>query len=119
VLDLVGAKAWELNASVIRSGGRWVLVGLLSGSRVSIDLSVLLGRRVVLIGTVLRTRSLAEKRDLVARFLGGAGPLLRDGTIRPIVDRVVPLARVADAHRALERLEHFGKIVLSIGDAKI
>ena len=116
ILDLVGANAWDLNASVIRPRGRWVLVGLLSGGRVSVDLSSLLVRRIELIGTVLRSRSIAEKRSVVASFVAGAGPFLRNGILRPIVDRVLPLRDVRNAHRTLELSEHVGKIVLEIAD---
>lgn len=115
VLDLVGAAAWDLNCAVLRERGRWILVGLLSGSRTEIDLGRLLARRLTVVGTVLRTRAIDEKRALVRSFTARLAADLAARRLVPIVDRVLPLERAADAHRAVERNEHFGKIVLEVG----
>ena len=60
----------------------------------------------------LRSRSAAEKAALVASFESRFGEALAAGRIRPIVDRVFPFDRAADAHRLMESSEHFGKIAL-------
>jgi NADPH:quinone reductase-like Zn-dependent oxidoreductase len=77
----------------------------------------LLARRLSVIGSTLRTRSLAEKAAIVAGFQARFGPELESGNLRPVVDRVLPLARAADAHRLLEASEHFGKVVLRVAPA--
>jgi NADPH:quinone reductase-like Zn-dependent oxidoreductase len=114
VLDMVGAAAWDLNLRVLRPRGRMVLVGLLGGSRIEADLSVLLSKRLTVTGTVLRSRSLEEKAALTLEFRRNAAPLLEEGRVRPVVDRVLPLERAPEAHAAVERNEHFGKIVLRV-----
>jgi NADPH:quinone reductase-like Zn-dependent oxidoreductase len=89
-----------------------MLVGLVAGATASFDLRRILARRITLIGTVLRARSIEEKaaathafaRDLLTRFESGA--------LRAVVDRVFPLAEIADAHRRMESNESFGKVVV-------
>ena len=66
------------------------------------------------IGSTLRARPAAEKAQIVQAFEERFGPDLAAGRIRPVVDRVLPLEQVAEAHRAMKASEHFGKIVLAI-----
>jgi NADPH:quinone reductase-like Zn-dependent oxidoreductase len=68
------------------------------------------------IGSTLRTRPLAEKAAIVEGFRARFGRELEAGTLRPVVDRVLPLAQAADAHRLLEASEHFGKVVLRVAE---
>ncbi len=112
VIDLLGASSWELNLDILAPRGRLVLVGTMGGSRVEADLSVLMRKRLTVVGTVLRSRPLEEKLALVHDFCPRVLPLLADGTVRPIVDRVFRLDEAAEAHRAMERNESFGKLVL-------
>ena len=114
VLDSIGAPYLEGNLASLAIGGRLVLIGLMGGAKVEINLAVLLAKRAAVIGSTLRTRPVAEKAAIVAGFQRRFGEDLAAGRIRPIVDRVLPLERAADAHRAIKASEHFGKIVLSV-----
>jgi putative PIG3 family NAD(P)H quinone oxidoreductase len=114
VLDSIGAPYLERNLAALAVGGRLVLIGLMGGARTEISLAPLLVRRLHVIGSTLRTRSLDEKAALVRGFLDRFGEALVAGRIRPVIDRVLPLERAADAHRALEASEHFGKVVLEV-----
>jgi putative PIG3 family NAD(P)H quinone oxidoreductase len=114
VLDSIGAAYFEKNLAALRTGGRLVLIGLMGGAKTEVNLALLLARRLSVIGSTLRTRSLAEKAAVVAGFRDRFGADLESGNLRPVVDRVLPLARAADAHRLLEASEHFGKVVLSV-----
>jgi len=111
-LDLVGGPGLSLLLDALAPKGRLVLVGLLAGARTELDLSRLLSRRLTVVGTVLRSRPLEEKIALAQEAARTLLPLLAAGRIRPVIDRVVPMAEVARAHAALERNETFGKIVL-------
>ena len=113
VLDLVGAPAWPLHATVLAERGRIVLVGLLGGARAEVDLSTLMRKRLTVVGTVLRPRSLHERIELVQEFGRRVLPLLSAGRVRPVVDEILELPRAAEAHARMERDEHFGKIVLN------
>jgi putative PIG3 family NAD(P)H quinone oxidoreductase len=112
VMDLVGGKLLEESLRGLAQGGRVVVVGTVAGSTVELDLRLLLQRRIRIVGTVLRTRPLEEKIALAREFSSTVLPLLSSGKIRPVIDRVVPFAGVADAHRQMEENDTFGKVVL-------
>ncbi|RIK94590.1 MAG: NADPH:quinone oxidoreductase [Proteobacteria bacterium] len=114
VLDSLGASYLEGNLASLAIGGRLVLIGLMGGAKVEMNLAALLARRLSVIGSTLRTRPLEEKAAIVAGFEARFGADLAAGRIRPIVDRVLPLERAAEAHRAMKASEHFGKIVLRV-----
>jgi NADPH:quinone reductase-like Zn-dependent oxidoreductase len=86
----------------------------MGGARAEINLALLLAKRLHVIGSTLRARPVEEKAAIVSGFLERFGEALRLGTVRPIVDRVLPLARAQEAHDVLERSEHFGKVVLRV-----
>jgi putative PIG3 family NAD(P)H quinone oxidoreductase len=114
VLDLVGGPHFQGHLGALRDGGRLVLVGLIAGPRLELDLSPVLRRRLRVIGSVLRYRPREEKARLVADFTAFALPRLRDGRLRPVVDRVFPLAAAAEAYKTFLRGAVFGKIVLDL-----
>jgi putative PIG3 family NAD(P)H quinone oxidoreductase len=113
VLDSIGAPYLADNLASLAIGGRLVLIGLMGGAQAELNLGALLVRRLSLIGSTLRTRPVAEKAALVAGFRARFGDALEAGRIRPVVDRVLPFSRAADAHRLLQASEHFGKVVLT------
>lgn len=112
VLDLVGGSYVSGDIQVLAERGRIVLVGLVGGSRADVPLGLLLRKRGSLIGTVLRSRSPEERVALVRDFAERALPLIADGSIAPIIDRVYDFSEVVDAHRYLESNESFGKVAL-------
>jgi tumor protein p53-inducible protein 3 len=114
VLDSIGAPYLADNLASLAVGGRLVLIGLMGGAKAEIPLGELLLRRLQLIGSTLRTRPIPEKGSLIAHFLERFGAALGAGRVRPVVDRVLPLAEVAEAHRAMKASTHFGKIVLRV-----
>jgi putative PIG3 family NAD(P)H quinone oxidoreductase len=114
VLDSIGASYLTKNLASLATGGRLVLIGLMGGAKAEIGLGELLVRRLSVIGSTLRTRPAAEKGALVAAFRERFGQALDDGRLRPVVDRVLPLAQAPAAHRAMKASEHFGKIVLQM-----
>jgi len=113
VLDLVGGDRFAGNLAVLAGGGRIVVVGTVSGTEVSLDLGLLMRKRVRLIGTVMRSRPLEEKIALAREFSRSVVPLLASGRVHPVIDEVFPFERIADAHRRLESNETFGKVVLT------
>lgn len=114
VIDLVGGEATNQHLECLSERGSLVLVGLLGGARATLDLSRLMRRRLRLLGSVLRPRSRTEKAALVAAFGEFALPRLGDGRLRPVVDRVLPFSRIADAYQVLERGGVLGKVVLEL-----
>jgi putative PIG3 family NAD(P)H quinone oxidoreductase len=114
VLELVGGAYVPESLASLALRGRLVLVGLMAGAQAELDLGTVLRRRLRIQGTVLRARPLEEK-ILAARLLADhLAPLFSDGKLVPVVDRVFPLERADDAHRAMSSNETFGKVVLEI-----
>ena len=97
--DFIGAAYWERNLRSLKTGGRLVLVGLMGGVKVEANLGLIMTKRLQVFGSVLRSRPLADKITITQRFLTKWLPLLAASRIKPIIDRVFPLAQVADAHR--------------------
>jgi putative PIG3 family NAD(P)H quinone oxidoreductase len=114
VLDSIGAPYLEPNLAALAVGGRLVLIGLMGGAKAEIGLGQLLMRRLQVIGSTLRARPEAEKAQIVSAFQARFGAALEKGQIAPIVDRVLPLAEAAEAHRVVKASEHFGKVVLRV-----
>jgi putative PIG3 family NAD(P)H quinone oxidoreductase len=114
VLDSIGAPYLERNLTALGTGGCLILIGLMGGARAEVNLAFLLLRRLRVIGSTLRARPAQDKAELVAAFSRRFGEALADGRVRAVVDRVLPLERVAEAHRLMKASHHFGKIVLRV-----
>jgi NADPH:quinone reductase len=112
VLELVGGAYVAEDLSCLAPRGRIVVVGTMAGPRVDLELHVLMRKRAEIRGTMLRSRPLEEKIVLAGILERRITPLLESGALRPIVDRVMPLADAADAHRAMHGNATFGKVVL-------
>ena len=112
ILDLVGGAYFEQNLRCLRSKGRLMLVGLTGGAKAEFDLGIALRKRLKIMGTALRSRSLEEKSAAVKAFGNDVVPLLAKGKVKPNVDRVFPFSEVRAAHKYLESNESFGKVIL-------
>jgi putative PIG3 family NAD(P)H quinone oxidoreductase len=114
VLDSIGGPYLAGNLAALAMGGRLVIIGLMGGAKAEISLGTLLARRLQVIGSTLRARPEPEKAALVDAFEARFGADLSAGRIRPIIDRVLPLADAPEAHRIMKASQHFGKLVLAI-----
>jgi putative PIG3 family NAD(P)H quinone oxidoreductase len=114
ILDLVGGAYFQQNFVSLAPRGRMMVVGLTGGRTSEIDLGIVLSKRLTLIGTALRSRSLNEKAETTIEFINNVVPLLAAGKIVPNVDRVFDLHDVRAAHEYLESNESFGKVVLGL-----
>ena len=114
VLDLTGGPYFAASLEAMALRGRIILIGGVAGGKADVDLYQILRKRLHVIGTVLRARSLEEKIAITNAFAGAIVPLLTDGTIQPVIDSVFSLEKIQDAHRRLESNETFGKVVLTM-----
>jgi putative PIG3 family NAD(P)H quinone oxidoreductase len=114
ILDIIGAAYLERNLQALARDGRLVVIGLQGGIRAEIDLNTMLSRRLSLVATTLRSRPAEQKAEIVRRAEADLLPGLADGSLRPVVDRVLPLDGAAEAHRAMEAGEPVGKIILAV-----
>jgi putative PIG3 family NAD(P)H quinone oxidoreductase len=112
ILDLVGGGYLAGNLRALATRGRVAVVGLVAGRTAELDLGLLLQKRLTLIGTVLRSRTLEEKIAVAEAFSETALPLFTSGRLRPVLDRVYPFTEVGAAHEYVEGNRNFGKVVL-------
>lgn len=115
ILDVLGGPALADNLDALAPRGRLVLLGLLQGARADVNLDALLRKRLEVIGSVMRTRLLAERIPLVSEFGARVSPWFTAaaaGGIRAVVGATYPFAEIAEAHVAMEGDANFGKIVL-------
>ena len=113
VLDLIGATYLARNVEVLATSGRLVVIGLQGGTKAELDLGKLMRKRAAVLATVLRARPPEEKAAVVASVREHVWPLIGSGTVRPVIDRVLPMAEAARAHRVLEAGENVGKVLLT------
>ena len=114
VLDCIGASYLDRHLDVLAPYGQLVVIGLQGGAQTEIDLARLMRKRITLTGSTLRARPVDEKGRIIEAFVRRFGPELVTGAIRPIIDRVLPMEEVAEAHRLLAAGEIFGKLVLEM-----
>jgi putative PIG3 family NAD(P)H quinone oxidoreductase len=114
ILDNMAAKYLERNIACLAPGGRLVVIGMQGGVKAEIDLGVLLRRNGTLHATTLRGRTADQKAEICAQVERHVWPWIAAGIVKPVIDRVVPITKAADAHRALEAGDVTGKIILSV-----
>lgn len=114
VLDLVGGEYTPASIELLATRGRLMLVGLVAGATATMDLRRVLSRRVSVIGTMLRGRTVDEKAAATTAFVRDLSHGFESSALRAVVDRVFTLDELADAHRRVESNETFGKVVVVI-----
>lgn len=115
ILDFIGAPYFQDNVKSLAVDGRLIIVGTMGGNKVSeVDLGYLLGRRLQVIGTALRSRSVEEKVRLTKEFAAFAESRFAAGRMAPVVDSVFDWREVASAHRHMEENKNIGKIILHV-----
>lgn len=114
ILDFIGTDYLEKNLKAAALEGRIVQIATLSSSSAQLDLRQVMGKRLRLQGTTLRSRFLEQKMALTQKFAKQMLPFFANGRLKPIIDRSFKLEEVAQAHRYMESNSNFGKIVLKI-----
>jgi len=114
ILDHVGAKYLAPNMNSLGYAGRLVIIGVISGIKAELNLALMMVKRQQIIGSVLRSRPVRDKADIVAEFTRTALPKFADRTIVPMIEKVFTLDEVVEAHRMMEEDRHFGKIVIKV-----
>lgn len=115
ILDHIGAKYLAPNMNSLAYKGKLVIIGVTSGIKAELNLALMMVKRQSIIGSVLRSRPVAEKGEIVAEFTRRALPKFADRTIVPVIEKVFSIDEVVAAHRMMEEDKHFGKIVLKMG----
>ncbi|TDX76733.1 putative PIG3 family NAD(P)H quinone oxidoreductase [Rathayibacter sp. PhB151] len=113
ILDPVGGDYLARDVEALALGGRVVFIGNQSGAQGSLDIGTLMRKRAAVHATTLRARPLEERRAIVAAVRESVWPLVADGTVRPVVDEVIPLAEAERAHERMTASGHIGKLLLT------
>lgn len=111
ILDMVGGDYVERNLRALAMEGRLVNIAYMAGSRVSLDLSPVMLKRLTITGSTMRRLPAAEKAVIAQELMLRVWPLLERGLIIPVIDSTFQLSSAADAHRRMEQ-PHIGKIIL-------
>lgn len=114
VLDPVGASYAAQNLKMMAVDGRWVNIGLMGGRRVELDLALLLGKRVRLIGSTLRTRDAEFKAELIRSLRETVWPMFAEGKLHPQAEEVFDFADAEQAFARLASNQVNGKLVLKL-----
>lgn len=114
ILDHVGAKYLAPNMNSLGYAGRLVIIGVISGIKAELNLALMMVKRQQIIGSVLRSRPVKDKADIVAEFTRTALPKFADRTIVPMIEKTFALDEIVEAHRMMEEDRHFGKIVIKV-----
>lgn len=113
ILDMVGGDYTTPNLKSLAEEGRLVLINMMLGKDVGIDLSLIMRKRLTITGSTLRSRDIAFKTAVAQSLEKNIWPFLNSGKIRPVIFKIFPATKAAEAHRLMESSEHMGKIVLS------
>ncbi|MHA6787396.1 zinc-binding dehydrogenase [Pseudomonas bijieensis] len=116
ILDPVGANYAPLNVKLLSVDGRWVLIGLMGGREAQLDLAQVLGKRIQLLGSTLRSRNDQFKADLISELGQQVWPLFADKRLSPQLAKVFAIKDAEAAFAELATNKVSGKLVLVIDE---
>ncbi len=114
ILDPVAGAGLQATIDLMNDDGRLLIIGLLGGRRAEIDVGRLLVKRLEILGSTLRSQPIPVKARIMHELFEHVWPRLERGDLRPVIDAVLPIERVGEAHRRLAANATFGKIVLRV-----
>ena len=114
ILDMVGGDYIPRELNALAEEGRIVLIAFQRGMQASVDLGLIMRRRLTVTGSTLRARDENFKTNVANAVNDKVWPLLEGGKIAPVISATFPLAQTADAHRLMESSQHIGKIILTV-----
>ena len=114
ILDPVGASYLDDNLASLRLDGRLVLIGLMGGVQAEVNMGLLLMKRLRVIGSTLRARSIAAKSAVMDGLQRDVWPKIEKGAIQPIIETVVPMPEAQRAHDLVAGNETVGKVLLEL-----
>lgn len=117
ILDIMGAAYLGRNLAALATDGRLVIIGMQGGIKTELNIGVLIGKRLQIIGTTLRGRPVDGphgKGVIVAAVVESVWPMVASGSVRPVIGARFPIEQAAEAHRALAAGETYGKVLLTV-----
>jgi putative PIG3 family NAD(P)H quinone oxidoreductase len=117
VLDPVGGSYIRDDQKVLNVDGRIVLIGLLGGRMAEVDLGLMLVKRQRLIGSTLRSRTVADKGAVMTALYKHVWPLLSARQIEPVIERFWPIEEAEAAMAHVADNQNIGKVLLQVKGA--
>ena len=114
VIDFIGAPYMEQNLQALAMWGRMVFLSTMGGVQASVNLGLLMVKRISMRGVTMRTRTLEEKLAVTRRFAIDVLPLLASGEVKPVIEQVYPLEEIGEAHKVMGENRNFGKLVMRV-----
>jgi NADPH2:quinone reductase len=115
ILDMVGGGYMQRNFSALAPFGRLIMISFKDGKNLTLDFSEFQEKQLLLTGSRLRPRPIAEKGRIARALVSDIWPLIESGAVRPIIDSIFPLEEAGKAHAFMESSRHIGKILLVAG----
>lgn len=112
ILDSLGADYLQRNIAALALNGRLAIIGTMGGSKAELDIAALMRKRAAITATTLRGRSLDEKAAICASVEKHVWPLVENGKVKPVIDKVFPLSQWKEAHSYVATNAHIGKVLL-------
>lgn len=113
ILDMIGGNYTPGNIQSLADDGRLVMINAMKGKDVQVDLAQVMRKRLIITGSMLRSREVGFKAAIAQNLGKHIWPLIASGKIKPVINAVFPVGKAAEAHQLMESGEHIGKIVLS------
>ncbi len=114
ILDMIGGDYTRDNLDILNPEGRLVLINAMRGDETTVKLSQIMRKRLIVTGSLLRSRDTAFKATVANQLREKVWPWISAGVIRPILFKTFPLELAAEAHNLMERGDHMGKLVLIV-----
>jgi NADPH2:quinone reductase len=102
------------NLEILNEDGRLTFINAMNGAKSEIDILQIMSKRIQINGSMLKPRTNDFKAILAAEIEEHIWPLIAQGKIKPILNKVFPFVQAADAHRLMESSAHIGKIILKM-----
>ncbi|MBQ8320815.1 MAG: NAD(P)H-quinone oxidoreductase [Clostridia bacterium] len=115
-MDCLSGETLGKSLPYMARGGYWIVISTLAGIETTVQLRPLLTKGLHLVGSMLRNRTPKFKAYILSELVKNVWPKIEDGTIKPSIYKVLPMADATEAHAILERGENIGKVVLSVCD---
>jgi putative PIG3 family NAD(P)H quinone oxidoreductase len=113
ILDMVGGDYIKKNIGLLKTEGRLVNIAFQQGAEATLNLLVIMLKRLTITGSTLRARTAAEKAEIAQSVLTQVWPLIEAGKVKPVVDSVYKMDQVAEAQAKMAGSSHIGKILLT------
>ena len=113
-IDPVGGPLMGKCIATMPYRGRWISLASMAGPETVLDVNLLWRKNLRVIGSTLRSRTSAEKSEILAGLEKDVWPAFEARAFAPFVHKVLPLTAAAEGHAILEHGENRGKVVLTI-----